>query len=185
MPSTDLQIYGKTVSRLRIFTNLLQNKIAAKKRTEFDTKLCNKNGTKAHKSRQILNSRPTELCMLRQNFWGALLSRSTASATLSKCPPSIRDYVIYGQPKAVNQERRSGWVWVEPQHLVFGTCSNKYWSWVWLGICIIRIRQKRWDKKSTDSTLPLLLIIVTISDNEVAIIIILAIVIRVFKHIPS
>ena len=108
VPSTDLQIYGKTVSRLRIFTNLLQNKIAAKKRTEFDTKLCNKNGTKAHKSRQILNSRPTELCMLRQNFWGALLSRSAASATLSKCPPSIRDYVIYGQPKAVNQERRSG-----------------------------------------------------------------------------
>ena len=56
---------------------------------------------------------------------------------------------------------------------------------VWLGICIIRIRQKRSDKKSTDSTLPLLLIIVTISDNEVAIIIILAIVIRVFQHILS
>ena len=56
---------------------------------------------------------------------------------------------------------------------------------VWLGICIIRIRQKRWDKKSTDSTLPLLLIIVTISDNELAIINILAIVIRVFQHILS
>ena len=96
-------------------------------------KIWNKNAQNAHKSRQILNSRPTEKCMLRQkifvhfeNFRGALLSRSTASATLPKCPPHILDYVMNGQPKAVNQERRSGWVWLEPHHLVFGTCSDKY-----------------------------------------------------------
>ena len=59
-------------------------------------KIWNKNAQNAHKSRQILNSRPTEKCMLRQkifvhfeNFRGALLSRSTASATLPKCPPHI------------------------------------------------------------------------------------------------
>ena len=130
-----LQICYKTKLLQKEERNFIQRNKTKMSTINKKQKIWNKNAQNAHKSRQILNSRPTEKCMLRQkifvyfeNFRGALLSRSTASATLPKCPPHILDYVMNGQPKAVNQERRSGWLWLDPHHLVFGICSNKYWS---------------------------------------------------------